>query len=117
MLRRTMRPGYPGETLRRASDESVATLHEESCRPQRFGEFDFDTRRVATFEVLQVQRRTAQHFETTPQHAAGRSDTSLVLIEALMRTVVTHSDIDRMGLIATIAVIKQHEIDVRARTR
>src|ERR1700686_1449186 len=89
----------------------MGTLHEESCCPQRFGELDLDAGRVAAFDVLQVQRRSGQNFESTPQHAAGRSDTRLALIEALMVTVVTHSGIDGMGLAATITIIKQHEVE------
>src|SRR5450631_900802 len=111
-----MQHGYrtrrPDESF---TQRQLATaLHEKPRCTQRLRKFAFDARSVAALDVLQVQRRPAQYLKSTPQHAAGSPNARLVLVEALVRAISAHSHIDGMRLITAIAVIEQHQVDIRA---
>ena len=77
----------------------------------------FDAGRFAPFDVLKVQRRTRQHFDAALQHAAGGADAGLVLIEALRGRISTHADVHAVVVAATIGIVQQDQIDVRAARR
>src|ERR1700689_1508368 len=93
---------------------SMAALHEKSGVRQRLRELRLDAGGFGSLDVLQVHRRPCQHLKAAPEHAARRADAGLVLIEASLRGVPAHPDINTMRVGAAVAVIQKYEIDVRA---
>src|SRR5882724_9547245 len=93
---------------------SVATLNEQAGGTQRFGKLSLDPRGLAPGDVLQVQGRPRQHLQPALQNTPGSADARLVLVETVRRAVVTHPDIDAVRVRAAVAVVEQHQVDVRA---
>src|ERR1700728_1699344 len=61
-----------------------------------------------------MQRRAREDLEASLQYASGSTDSGLVLIEALRGGIMAHADIDPMRAVATVRVIQQDQVDVRA---
>ena len=61
---------------------SMATLHEQSLGAQCLGEALLDVGGLSPRNALQVKHRAGEHLDPALEHAAGRADTRLVLVEA-----------------------------------
>src|SRR5262249_26125200 len=92
---------------------SVASLNEQARGTQRLGKLGLDPRRLPARNMLQMQGWPSQNLQTPPEHAAGRANTGLVLIEPIGRAVMAHPDVDAMRIRAAVTVVEQHQIDVR----
>src|SRR5262249_6949751 len=73
---------------------SVASLNEQARGTQRLGKLGLDARRLPARNMLQMQGWPGQNLQATLEHAAGCTDTGLVLIEPIRRAVVAHADVD-----------------------
>ena len=74
-------------------DRQWPALHEETRGAQRFSQFLLDAHRIGAGDSLQMQRGSREDLEPAPQHAAGRANPRLVLLEALHRRIVTHAHV------------------------
>ena len=61
-----------------------------------------------------MQHGPDEHFETTLEDAARRTDARLVLVEPLGGLVARCADVDTMGAARTVAVVEQHQVQVRS---
>src|SRR6478736_5353326 len=86
---------------------SVASLDTDTGIRECLAQGLFDARRFTAFDVLQVKRRTRQHFDAALQHTAGGADSSLVLIETLRGRISTHADIHAVVIAAPVGIVEQ----------
>ncbi len=61
----------------------MASLHQEALGTQRLGQPLLDLGGLAARELLQVHDRPREQLEPALEHAAGRADSRLVLVEPL----------------------------------
>ena len=78
------------------------------------GELDLDPCGHGSGDELQMQSRAREDLEAALQYAPGGTDSGLVLIETLRGRIMAHADIDPMRAVATIRVVEQDKVDVRA---
>lgn len=71
----------------------MPALHQQSLRPQRLGQLLFHRRRLRALQSLQVHHRSGQYLEPPLQHAAGRPNPRLVLVEPHRGRVVRGPDV------------------------
>src|SRR6185312_9759099 len=92
----------------------MSSLHQQAGVAQSNCKLLLDPLGLSPGDALQMQRRTGKHFESTFEHTAGGADARLVLIESLGGRVFAHPYVDAVGAAAAIAVVEQHQIDVRS---
>src|SRR3954468_10080636 len=97
-----------------AATASMAALHKQARAAQGLRELSLDTHRLAPGNVLKVQRGACQDLQAPLQHTSRSPYARLVLVKAIRRTVVTHPHVHAVRIRATVAVVQQHEVDVRS---
>ena len=65
-----------------------------------------DIERLGPRYTLQVSDWTGEQFQTPAQHTAGSANPRLVLIKPLGRLVARRADVNAVGFLAAVTVIK-----------